>query len=131
MQPNAQGWCESYYGKRDINVKPKIGVIDFMLDEHVLRTVEKEKDRFTKEVSSTIASFNKLLKEQMKKNEAEMKKVHSSVGDLTRFMYKIVDINKLKEPELEKKAKKKPEKIEILEEDDSDEDNDEIINGYL
>ena len=40
-KPDAQGRCHSYYGTWNINDKPRLGVVYFMLDEHVKKMIDK------------------------------------------------------------------------------------------
>jgi len=108
MQPNEDGYCHSYYGTWNINDKPPtVGVVYFMLDEHVKSIIDKEKERFTREMSLVMKEFIDSLKDFNKKQEKEIKVLHYLITDLTKYMYKIVDVNELKEPVIEKKLKSK------------------------
>jgi hypothetical protein len=125
MQPNAQGQCFSYYGTWNVKDKPKRGVHYFMIDEYVKNTVEKEKENFNKEIIKTFDSFNKSIKKLLEKSTEQVKSVHESIGDMTKFMYKVIDLNGLKEPEVEKKPKKKKVKKKPKEKEV------EVDDGYL
>ena len=125
-KPDAQGRCHSYYGTWNINDKPRLGVVYFMLDEHVKKMIDKEKDKFEKQILIIIDKFNLSFKQTIKKQAEEIKIVRSLICDLTKLLYKTIDLNKLIEPPVEKVAKKKPKpKIE----DEYNEDD--LDNGYL
>ena len=125
MQPNAQGWCDSYYGTWNIKNKPKLGVHYLMIDEHVKKIIDNQKEVFHKELSDLMKSFTKTLKSTVEKNAEEIENLHRIMGDMTNFMYNIIDLNKLIEPKIDKsnKVNKKRVKPKIEEEDNND--------GYL
>ena len=125
MQPNAQGWCDSYYGPGNIKNKPKLGVHYLMIDEHVKKIIDNQKEVFHKELSDLMKSFTKTLKSTVEKNAEEIENLHRIMGDMTKFMYNIIDLNKLIEPKIDKsnKVNKKRVKPKIEEEDNND--------GYL
>ena len=101
-----------------------------MLDEHVKKIVDKEKERFEQEMLLVMDKFAKSFKEISKKNSVEIKAVQFCVNELTKYMYKIVDVNKLKEPEITKKGKKKPKpKLKVV--DDDIDNEDDLAEGYL
>lgn len=108
MQPNAEGICESYYGTWNVNNKPNLGVHVYMLDEHIKKTINNEKENFKAEISKSFCEFNKNMKSLLKKNSTEIKTINSSLNDLAKFMNQLIDINKLEMPEIEiKKSKRK------------------------
>jgi hypothetical protein len=66
----------SYYGSWNAGDKPLTGVHIFMLNEHVKRVIEEEKDAFRKEIGNVIANFNESVKHLLEKvkNEVRSKK---------------------------------------------------------
>lgn len=105
MQPNAQGWCDSYYGGWSVNVKPRRGVHTHMLDEHIRNTIGKEKEEFKTEMLKSFKTFMGSVKCIMKKDGDEIKQIKLLIGDLSKFMFKLIDMNQLKCPPVEKKKK--------------------------
>ncbi len=127
LQLNAEGTCFTYYGTYNVNDRPRLGVEYFMLDEHVKKTIDKQKEKFSKEMSKMMLDFNKAIKKLMEKQEEEIKKIHSSIGEMTRFMCRIVEVNELKQPEIEKKKVVKKKKVKAVKEEEEDEGD----MGYL
>ena len=107
MQPNTQGWCYSYYGRWNVEEKIKLGVVYFMLDEYVKKIINKEKERFEEEMSIVMDKFNKGYKDIIKKQAEEIKMIRISIGDMNKFMGKIIDLNELKKPVIVNTVKSK------------------------
>ena len=107
LQPNKDGVVYSYYGIWDVKKKPKTGVHVYMLDEHIKRKVEIERENFNREIAKTIDNFKKEVAKILKKNSEEIKSIHLSINELTQFIGKVMEANELKQPEIEKKVKPK------------------------
>jgi hypothetical protein len=73
MEPDSNGWCNSYYGTWNINNKPKYGVHFYMLDEYIKKTINNEKDNFNKRIAKTLEDFNKITKARLRQNLKDMK----------------------------------------------------------
>jgi hypothetical protein len=131
MQPNEQGIVYSYYGIWNTKNKPRLGVIYFMLDEHVKKTVEKEKEKFKEEMAKMISDFNKSVKTFFKKQEEEIKAINCSISEFKKFMFKTIELNQLEVPKVEKKNEKKKAKPKIDENEEDNIDDDVMDNGYL
>lgn len=105
MEVDDNGMFYMYYGIFNINDKPTHGVHFFMFDEYIKNSVEKEKEKFRKELSITMGDFKKSTKKVVGKNEIAIKVVGASLSDLNKHLSKIIKENKLKLPPEKKKGK--------------------------
>lgn len=121
MQSNAQGQCFSYYGMWNKETKPKLGVTYYMLDEHITRMVEREKEKFAKEMHAIEKNLESSIRDIFKKQSSELKKINSSVGCLI----KMVDGEFNVAPPKKSKGNVKPikEKLVEIKKDEDDEDD--------
>lgn len=122
MQPNAQGMCFSYYGMYDNNVKPRLEVHYFMINEHVKKMIDKEKENFKIVVFDVITTFQKTMKEMVKKQAEDMNKMNESIMELVKFTDNLIKLNELKSP-----PKAKPKKSVFTKPKDEDDDEDDNI----
>lgn len=130
MQPNAQGMCFTYYGSWDKKTKPKLGVIYFMLDEHVKSIVEKEKKKLHEDMNKLTSDFRKSMECTFKKQSKDIATLTESLKTIEKFLETVIELNLLKKPKItqKKKVKSVPKKeIDVEIEDDEE----EISEGYL
>ncbi len=130
MKPNTHGWCVSYYGIWNIKDKPKVGVIYLMIDEHVKKIIEKEKERLEQEMTKTMEKFNKGLKETIKKQASEIKLFREFIANLSKLVSKIADFDGIKRSETEKKGKSRT-KYSFRKKNEETEDDNNFKDGYL
>ncbi len=89
----------SYYGRLDPTpkaVREKNGVQHYMLDEHIRRTIEKEKIKFREEMSELIENTSK-----------EIKTLKSSVFDIKKQLADFIKFNSPDGGDKRKKGKLK------------------------
>lgn len=125
MNPDANGDYVGYYGSYNIKDKPKHGVHLMILDDYILNSVTKEKDRFKCEMKEHLISFQKSAKEISEKANSDIKLLRQLINDNHKFMMKLIKLNDLKKPvvETKKNDKPKPDKNNM----DDDESDDESI----
>lgn len=117
MQPNAHGWVHGYYGTYHIkDKKPKYGVHLYMLNEHVTRHIDAEKEKFVAEIRKMLDTFAKTQKERLDKISNEIKATNQFISEVKRYVASVIETNELKQPEEKEKPKKakkaKPKKEE-------------------
>ena len=65
----------SYWSAWNVKDRPATGVHILMLNEHVKRVIEEEKDAFRKEISNVITNFNESVKKLLEKVKKDLKEV--------------------------------------------------------
>lgn len=93
-----------------------------MIDEHIKKTIEKEKDTFSIELVRIMTTHDKAFKKTMAETLETIKEVKETVGGLKKYIDELIKLNKLTQPDPIKKIKKKAQPTQ--EEDESD-------DGYL
>lgn len=64
----------SYWGSWSVDDKAVTGVHILILNEHVARVIEVEKDKFKKEIGNIITNFNEATSKLLKKVHIEIDK---------------------------------------------------------
>jgi hypothetical protein len=126
MYEGKQGNMHSYYGHYNINdPKPKYGVHLFMLDEYLKRSIDTQKEKFSKEISKKLEDFRKDQEFLIKTNKKEIDDIKLLIKDLNRSLIKIISLNNLKKPELIKAIDKRKKNEKPTPEDDLDDEDNE------
>jgi len=90
----------TYYGRMNFNKKPKSGVEQLMLDEHIASTVKKEKDKFRKDMQAMIDGFNKMVSGSLKSMEKRLSAMADIINSNHRYLGKVIALNELHMPKV-------------------------------
>lgn len=117
----------SYYGHYDCNKKSKRKFYQMAIEEYIANTIEKEKIKFSHEITRIIDSFKKENNKNLKRIEEKLKDTNDALQIFKNFFHEVVNINDLKIPALivNKNSSKKKKSAKIEEEDD------DSYDGYL
>jgi uncharacterized alpha-E superfamily protein len=97
LTPSKDGYVHTYYGTFKYNdIKPKHGVTNMLLDEYLQKSVDKQIDKFSKELTKVIESFKKSNAEEINKLSDAIKEIKLNVSDLRQHFLRMVQDNDLK-----------------------------------
>lgn len=95
---------DSYYGAFDEHNKPRQGLADFMIQEHITLLMQKEKDKVMRELNRAIELFKNSMEVQLKIKLKDVDKLDMSMQDLHLFVKNLVKENNLKDPRVKHKS---------------------------
>src|SRR5260370_33786444 len=94
ITPDRYGWVYTYYGHYNIRKKvPEHGVAYMVLDDYIKRSVDHEKEKFSKDINTIIDKFKKDVKKINEKNSILVKESHMDVFELKKFMLNFLSLN--------------------------------------
>jgi len=88
----------SYYGSMDPSIKPTKGVATLMLDEYILRTIEKQKNIYQKELEAMVNSIRHTVENSARILQDEIKQTNDDIDQLRAWMKRMMKENKLIDP---------------------------------